>query len=152
LVYDQSDANPIAGRIPLRDDVSRKEGVSEMKKLLVLVMVAIMSVGLLTACNSSSGPTKELQVVMGENGEMKYNPDNLVVKKGENVKITLVNKDPSVDHTFVLKDFNVNSKTVKAGSTATVTFKADKTGTFEFVCDVPGHKDGGMHGTLKVEE
>jgi cytochrome c oxidase subunit 2 len=56
------------------------------------------------------------------------------------------------DHGFKLDAFGVNQK-VRKGTTATVEFTADKSGTFQFrgstVCGL-GHR--GMKGTLVVEE
>lgn len=40
---------------------------------------------------------------------------------------------------------------VKAGGNATLEFVPQKKGTYEFVCTVPGHKDAGMKGTLRVD-
>lgn len=123
-----------------------------MKKTLIFVIVAILSLGLLTACGGGGGAAKEIEVLMGEGGEMKFNPATLSVKKGEKVAITIVNKDAAQDHTLVLTDFNVKSKTVKPGQKETLNFTASKTGEFNFQCDVPGHKDGGMVGKLTVTE
>jgi len=122
-----------------------------MKKIAVLVLIAILSLGVLTACGGG-GETKKLEVLMGENNEFKYNPNTLPVKKGENVEVTLVNKDTAQAHTFIIKDLNVKSGQVQPGKSETVKFKATKTGEFETVCDVAGHKEGGMVGKITVTE
>ncbi len=39
---------------------------------------------------------------------------------------------------------------VEAGGRQTVTFTPAEAGRYEFFCTVPGHRDGGMIGTLVV--
>ena len=36
------------------------------------------------------------------------------------------------------------------GGTAELTFRTGQTGTFDFYCTIPGHKQAGMMGTLTV--
>jgi uncharacterized cupredoxin-like copper-binding protein len=134
-------------------DGSRKEGVIIMKKILTFALVAVMALGLLTACGGGGGggATHKLEVVAGENGEFKFNPATLDVAKGEKVEVTLVNKDSAQNHSFILTDLNAKTKQVPPGQKETITFTASKTGSFAFYCDVPGHKDGGMTGTLNVK-
>lgn len=121
-----------------------------MKKV-ALALVAALSLGVMAGCGSSdSGAANKIEVVGGENGALAYNPPKLSVKKGEKVTVHFVNKDSSQAHTFVLKDFDKKSKTVAAGKTEDITFTADKTGDFEYHCDVAGHES--MKGTLTVTD
>lgn len=118
----------------------------------MLALVAVLAMGLLTACGGGGGgAAKTLEVIAGENGEMKFNPATLDVTKGEKVTVSLVNKDSAQNHSFVMTDFNVKIEQVAPGKTGTATFTASKTGTFQYFCDVPGHKDGGMTGQLTVK-
>jgi uncharacterized cupredoxin-like copper-binding protein len=123
-----------------------------MKKVLMLALVAVMSLGLLSACGGGGGAVHKLEVTAGDNGQMSYNPATLTVKKGEKVEVTLINKDAGQNHTFVVTDLSVKSAQVVPGKTGTVNFTPNKTGTFEFFCDIPGHKDGGMVGKLTVTD
>lgn len=123
-----------------------------MKKLLMLVLVAIMALGVLTACGGGGGAApKEITVEMGKDGQWKFSPETIDVAKGDNVKINLVNKDASQAHSFVIANLNVKSQQIAANSTGSVTFKADKTGSFDIICDVPGHKDAGMVAKINVK-
>lgn len=122
-----------------------------MKKLAMLALLAVLSLGLLTACGGG-GDVRKITVDMGINNEMDFAPDALEVKKGETVEVTIINRDTAQNHTFVVKDFNVKSKQVTPGQQEVLKFKATKSGSFEILCDVPGHKEGGMVGTLKVTE
>lgn len=123
-----------------------------MKKLVMLVLVAVMALGVLTACGGGGGaPAKEITVEMGANGEWRFSPDKIEVAKGEKVKVNLVNKDAAQAHSFVITALNAKSTQVAAGKTGTVEFTANKTGEFEIICDVPGHKEGGMVAKLIVK-
>jgi uncharacterized cupredoxin-like copper-binding protein len=123
-----------------------------MKKVLMLALVAIMSLGVLTACGGGGGAVHKLEVTAGDNGQMSYNPATLTVKKGEKVEVTLINKDAGQNHTFVVTDLNVKSAQVLPSKSAVITFTPSKTGTFDFFCDIPGHKDGGMLGKITVTD
>ncbi|MDF2628712.1 MAG: hypothetical protein K0R39_2543 [Symbiobacteriaceae bacterium] len=123
-----------------------------MKKALIFAIVAVLSLGILTACGGGGGNTVKLQVIAGENGEMKYNPETLTAKKGDKIELTLVNKDSAQPHTFIIEKFNGKTKQVQPGQQETITFTANAAGDIEFLCDVPGHKDGGMVGKLTVTQ
>lgn len=113
-------------------------------------MLAALSLGLLTACGGGGSAQDAGTIVLGQNGEYSYNPKEVTVNKGT-VKITLDNKDTASAHSFLIPDFNVNSGQIPAGQSKTITFNASKTGDFGINCDVPGHKEGGMVGTLHVK-
>lgn len=119
----------------------------------MLVLVAVLSLGVLTACGGGGGgaAAQEINVEMGANGVWKFNPESVEVPKGQKVKINLVNKDAAQPHSFVVAGLNVKSQQVAANKTGSVEFTADKAGEFEIICDVPGHKDAGMVGKLIVK-
>lgn len=55
-------------------------------------------------------------------------PEALVVKKGDTVKITVENKSP-ISEGFSIDAFEIK-EVLKAGETKTISFKADKAGAF----------------------
>lgn len=122
-----------------------------MKKVVLLALVAILSLGILAGCGGGGAGTT-LEVIMGEGGAMTYSPATLTVKKGDKVSVKLINKDAAQAHSFLIPDLKVKSSQVAPGKTETINFTADKAGTFEFYCDVPGHKEGGMVGKMTVSE
>ena len=80
----------------------------------------------------------------------KDNPD-LTVKKGDKVTIQIANED-GVEHQFEIADLGVKSQSViQKGDTKSVTFTADKAGTYQYACNIPGHKEAGMLGKLIVQ-
>ncbi len=94
----------------------------------------------------SSGSVKTFTIDVSS---YAFSPSTLTVNKGDTVTLTL--KGVSGSHGFALPDFGV-SESVQAGDVVTVTFFADKAGTFSYFCNVPcgsGHTQ--MRGTLTVE-
>ncbi len=79
----------------------------------------------------------------------KFDPAEIRVKKGDTVTINLVNAGGL--HDWVVDAFNAKTKQINSGATDTVTFVADKIGTFEYYCSVGNHRQMGMKGNLIVE-
>ena len=102
-------------------------------------------------------------------GKMKFAPDHLDVKKGEQVRFIIRNKG-ALKHEFMLASVkdndkhaelmkkypdmehdDPNAKSVDPGKTAEILWRFTKTGTFEFACLIPGHREAGMRGTVTVK-
>ena len=82
--------------------------------------------------------------------EFAFTPSTFTVTKGEKVEITFKNTG-KYPHNLSITDLNVKTKTIQPGEQDVVSFVPDKTGTFSFMCTVPGHADRGMKGTLTVK-
>jgi plastocyanin domain-containing protein len=131
------------------------------KTIVLLVTIAVVVIGLIlagcTASTTQSSPeTQNLSLRMGEGkiiqevgeedaitGEFhRWEPSVLVVNKGDLVVLTVENPR-SKYHGFALPEFGVATpKLEPRGGTATVTFTADKAGTFQFVCSTPFSREG----------
>ncbi len=75
-------------------------------------------------------------------GVKQWLPGTIIVKKGDDVELTLINNVPSGPHGFLIPDFGVE-KVVKKGVKEVVTFKADKDGLFHMKCQLhPAHVGG----------
>ena len=74
---------------------------------------------------------------------------NLTAKAGQPVTVNFQNAG-ALEHSFVIDAFDVKFEHVQPGQTAAATFTPTAAGTYVFYCDVPGHKDAGMKGTLTV--
>jgi len=98
--------------------------------------------------------------------QFSYDPTKVIVKKGQNVSLTLKNED-SIDHDIEIKNipFDVNGTEnhqehinkkggfhlhAPARKQAKITFTPLKQGTYEFFCTIPGHKEKGMVGLLII--
>ncbi len=92
-------------------------------------------------------PGAKVFAVAGSN--FAFDTKEIRVKKGDVVTINFTNT--AGFHDWVLDEFNAKTAQLQAGATATVTFTADKTGTFEYYCSVGQHRKMGMVGNLIVE-
>lgn len=136
-----------------------------MKRLLLLLP-------LLAAFPAMAAqPARDIAVTMGD---MSFTPDHLTVKAGETVRFVLRN-DSGIDHDFTLGDaatqavhrarmaeghghgghgghggHDSNAVMVPAGGTAELVWTFDRAGELEFDCNVPGHYESGMRGSLTV--
>lgn len=92
-------------------------------------------------------------VFIGDRGPIagQVNPD-LVVPSGAVVQITLVNDDGAT-HDIAVPQFNAKSDHISGKGAATaIVFRANKDGTYEYLCTLPGHKAAGMFGKIIVGE
>lgn len=133
------------------------------KVLLTAAILGILSVLTVAACTGPQGPAgpagkglepqaQNLKLIMGEGeviteageggaakdeltGEFhRWEPDVLVVFKGDTVKLTVENPRATA-HMFTLPDFGVTTPILaKRGGKAEVTFVADKPGVFPYSC------------------
>lgn len=94
----------------------------------------------------STGSVKEFTVTAKN---FSFAPATMAVKKGDTVKITFVNSAGT--HNLIVDGYNVGTKTIQGGAQETITFVADKAGTFEYYCSVSTHRQMGMKGTLTVQ-
>lgn len=80
----------------------------------------------------------------------RFEPARIEVRKGEPITIRLRNMGTE-KHEWELEAFHVEIRPIDPGKTGTVTFTPDRTGTFQYVCEVDGHKQKGMIGYLIVK-
>jgi azurin len=164
-----------------------------MNKINKFFTLAI-SLFLLVSCGSDPKQTSEssqveevkektlvefnIRAVGNTMAEMKYDVENITVKEGSRVKITLVNEgiDVAMQHNILFVNFgkrkDVAAKAVQAGGdknyipedpnliaasdmakpgqTVTLEFDAPKKGNYEFFCSYPGHSQM-MRGYLFVK-
>jgi plastocyanin len=78
-----------------------------------------------------------------------YSEEEIRVKQGDTVTINLTNS--AGFHDWVVDEFAAATEKIGAGETTSVTFVADKAGTFEYYCSVGSHRQQGMVGNLVVE-
>ncbi len=122
-----------------------------MNRKLILLLGLVFVLGLVTACGggaSASGGTP-LNVTVNAT-EFKYDPATINATPGQTINLTVKNVG-TVQHTWILNAANVKL-TIDPGQTVSKTFNAPATaGTYQFECDVAGHKEAGMVGQLIVK-
>jgi plastocyanin len=79
----------------------------------------------------------------------EFSEKEIRVKKGDTVKVTL--KSNNGFHDWVVDGLDAKTDRINTGETTSITFTADKTGTFEYYCSVGSHRELGMVGKLIVE-
>jgi plastocyanin len=102
-----------------------------------------------TTHGETTGGGTHLTLTADPNGALSFDQTELTAPAGE-VTIELVN-DSGMPHNVEIEGNGVEevSDTISEGSTElTVTLEP---GEYEFYCAIPGHREGGMEGTLTVE-
>lgn len=84
--------------------------------------------------------------------EFVFEPKEVTVRSGE---ITFeVKNEGAIEHNFVLEDSAqkrvAQIAVIEAGKTEDLKVML-RPGTFAIICNLPGHKDAGMTGTLRVQ-
>jgi plastocyanin len=103
-----------------------------------------------TAAPESSGGSS-LSLEANAEGQLKYNTTSLSAKAGK-VSIDFTNSSP-VGHNVTIENAagkEVGATPTFSGGSKTLTATL-KPGTYKFFCSVPGHRAGGMEGTLTVK-
>lgn len=81
--------------------------------------------------------------------DFAFDVKEIRVKKGDTVTINFMSMDGF--HDVVIDEFNARTEKIRTGGMSSMTFVADKVGTFEYYCSVGSHRMNGMVGKLIVE-
>lgn len=124
------------------------------------------------AAGEPGDPSKPFRVqeitISEKDGAMLYEPAEVNVKLGEQVKFVIHNGG-SLKHEFHLASVEQNAdhriemqknpemehddpnvQTIQPGKDAMMLWRFSKPGEFEFACLIPGHYEAGMHGKVVV--
>jgi plastocyanin len=90
-----------------------------------------------------------LKLAANPEGQLTYDTKQLSAKAGQ-VRITMANMAPEPHNVTIAQGSKVLGATPTfQGGAKTLTINL-KPGTYTFYCSVPGHRQGGMEGTLTV--
>ncbi len=105
-----------------------------------------------TKSTTEASKIKNAQVNIDVVGtDFAYDIKQIKVKKGDTVTINF--KSEEGFHDWALDEFKAFTKRVNQGEgTTSVTFVAEKVGTFQYYCSVMSHRQQGMVGYLVVSE
>lgn len=103
---------------------------------------------------STSSPTSmqidENAKIFNITGKMfSFSQTEMRVKKGDTVTVNFESTEGL--HDWVVDEFDAATAQVRPGTKTSVTFVAEKVGTFEYYCAVGQHRQMGMVGKLIVE-
>ncbi|MBI4278196.1 MAG: cupredoxin domain-containing protein [Armatimonadetes bacterium] len=110
--------------------------------------MVVFGAGILAAVVSQSAFSGQApsQVVQVELKEFAFVPKSITVKPGA-VRIEAVNKG-AIEHDLVITNLkNATTQTVRPGKTGTLSVTLGP-GSYQVICNVPGHKEAGMVATL----
>lgn len=122
----------------------------------------LLSAALLALVPTAGAEEVEHIVYLHEySGGLHIVPETITAKVGDTLKVTVVNEGRSPhnlifcgDGTSPLEKCNERwafTANIPAGESAPLTVTLTKAGTFDYYCDIPGHKSGGMTGVLTVQ-
>jgi cytochrome c oxidase subunit II len=121
-------------------------------KKRVLIAVALLTAalvsGLVGYTPANALPAERVIHITAKNFE--FSPESITLKKGETVVLEISSSDRK--HGFSLRAFGVRTD-VLPGKVSRIRFTPDRTGKFNFSCDVfcgDGHEE--MTGTMIVTE
>lgn len=81
-------------------------------------------------------------------GDFFFEPRRITVRAGEAVNLTLDNQG-RLFHTLTVEDVDFELR-ASPGETISGAFEVGEPGEYTFICDVPGHLEAGMRGTIVV--
>lgn len=113
------------------------------------IAIAATAALVLATCAGSSGATSSAAEIRITQSDFKFAPARLSAPAGVPITLTLKNVG-GVEHDFAIEVLEVKLL-VRAGREDQLTLGPLGTGTYTFVCTVPGHKELGMVGTLTVK-
>lgn len=119
-----------------------------MIRLSLAVLALVLGAAAVRAqapVKTAAAPVREFKSINIETkGNKIWTPSTFIVKKGDHVKITLVNTASGI-HAFAIEGYPVNVQVNFAAkdNTKVVEFDADKAGIFRIYCSMhPGHVGG----------
>jgi cytochrome c oxidase subunit 2 len=116
-----------------------------MRQWLVFATLAASVVFLVSAAAQDQGQVREFAV---SGVRYAFSPSNLTVNRNDLVKITFTAQD--IPHSFTIDDYRI-VKRAGAGQSVTFEFRADRSGSFTFYCNLSQDvKCRDMKGTLTV--
>ncbi|MEO5807011.1 cupredoxin family protein [Devosia sp.] len=118
----------------------------------------------------ASKPARLIMITAREiDGGMKFLPDNIKIRVGEQVRFRIRNagelehemvfatleqnlehavemaKNPDMEHD------DPNAVRLQPGDVTDIVWRFTNAGNFDFSCLIPGHREGGMFGTIVVQ-
>jgi glucose/arabinose dehydrogenase/plastocyanin len=101
-----------------------------------------------TPAAGAGGAAEAVTIVSGRPSELRFDPAEVTIPADTEVTLSLPNEG-ALPHNFSIDELGV-SETMQAGETKEATITAPA-GTYEFYCNIPGHREAGMVGTLTAE-
>lgn len=95
---------------------------------------------------ASPAATGAMQV---EAGDLFFKPKTLTIPANTDVTVTIVNNG-GLQHDFMIDELGVKTELIDPGASQDVVING-AAGEYAYYCSVPGHRQGGMEGTLTIQ-
>ena len=92
-------------------------------------------------------PTADATTVAVDASNFEFDPDTIRIDAAEEVALSLHSQDGP--HDFAVDGLGLVAE-VGGGETDSQRLRIDTPGRYTFFCTLPGHRDGGMEGTIVV--
>jgi plastocyanin len=120
---------------------------------IIIGVSALMASLLPMLASDESSTARDVHIVIRDmafylDGNGEPNP-TLVFRSGERVRVFIRSEDAGMDHDFVVKNWNVQSKTLSGRSETAVTIEVPREAVSETYYCTPHAKR--MRGTIRVE-
>lgn len=130
-----------------------------MPRILQLLAAQVLLLALLSSPALAAPQTLEMEVYIHDN-PLHLVPERFNAHEGDTLKVHVQNLGAG-KHTVVFCGDGVEPEStckdrwafavLQPGQEANLTVPAKRVGTFEFYCDIPGHKQGGMRSELVIQ-
>lgn len=94
--------------------------------------------------SGGSTASKTVEVTLRE---LSFTPATISVAEGGSIHVV---NSGAIPHNFSIQGTDLRTADLSAGESAHLELGALKPGSYEVVCSVPGHAEGGMTGTLTI--
>ncbi len=129
-----------------------------MNKKIIIWLILIFTLLILGCSNNSLEDKKAPSEFTGEIIELDieayswgFNQNLQKINRGDKVRLKLTSSDGT--HGVTMPDFGVYSNPISPGGEEIIEFIADKTGSFNFFCNMPcGQGHGMMQGSIVITE
>ncbi|HVL49675.1 MAG TPA: cupredoxin domain-containing protein [Candidatus Thermoplasmatota archaeon] len=115
--------------------------------LATLVLAALLA----TPAAEAAEPRKVFVYLHEFPNALHIAPESIEVERGSEVTLVVANVETNKrTHDFAIEGLGHSTGDLAPGQTATLTFVADKAGTFEYRSTKAGEREAGMRGELVV--
>jgi plastocyanin len=130
-----------------RQQQLRQRRVVATGVVAVLVVVAFIVIVVISSGGSSdeepAAATNVISMI-----EMAFEPPDLEVAV-DDARLRIVN-DGKVPHSYIVPELGKGTPDLGSGQEMTLDLTDQEPGTYRVICDIPGHIEAGMVGTLTL--
>lgn len=127
-----------------------------------LPLLALLALAAAAAPAAAQERVTEHTIYLHEfTGGLHVQPERIHARVGDTLNVTVVNSGATPHNLVFCGDGTTHVERcekrwaftgmIPASQSASVTLRVEEEGTFDYYCDIPGHKSGGMGGQLIVQ-